>query len=247
MNGRRAALALATLLAFPVAASASELTDGIRDVLDDLDRGIEEARVWKLHVRPTFSESVIWTDNVFLNDRGERPFRLVRVAGPNGLIEDPVRLRNIQRSVADFRRVESSGRVDDVISRTDLGVGLVLPVNPEMSKLFDAKEMTVLSAQVRRHEYMDRNELDNGDFALSTDVFGFLSDILDWSAGNRFWVRAGADHSRLEEPLDTDIVELQQIGIRSVDFKNFERTESEFRLDAGLTENRFDASIGGAQ
>ncbi len=236
-----AALALALLAP---RASAGDLTESIAQTMDNLDKQIEEARVWKFGVRPRFSQSIIWTDNVYLNDRGERPIRLIGATGPNGFVTDPKKLRQIQRGLSDFNDVESVGRVDDFISRTQLGADLVLPVNPEYTKIFKANEIKVFSADLRHHEYFDENDLDSTDFTLSSDVFGFLSDIIDFERGNRFWVRAGGDYSRLEEPLDTNIVELQQIGIASVNFRSFERNELELRAAAGYRHNLLDASLG---
>ncbi len=237
--------ALVGLAWFPAVARAGTLTDDIQDLLDDADKRIEAAHVWKFQIRPEVRTSVIWTDNVFLNDEDEEPFRLVAIAGPGGLVKDPVKLRNAQRSVSDFRKVASRGVVGDYILRSEVGIGLELPVNPDYTKLFDRESLQVLSARVRHHEYADENSLDNTDYSLSTDIFGVLSDLLSWKEGNAFWVRAAADYSRLEEPLDTDIVELQQIGIRSVNFRHFERVESSVRADAGYDRNRLDASIGG--
>lgn len=225
-------------------ALANDLNESIQDTLDNIDEQIEGARVWKFGVRPNFRQGLIWTDNVYLNDSGEQPYRLIGVTSNKGFITDPKKLQRIQQSVPDFRNLESEGRVSDWLSRTVLGASLVLPVNPDYTKLFDKDEMDVLFAEVRHHEYFDENDLDSTDFTFGSDVFGFLSDIFDFEQGNRFWVRGGGEYSRLKEPLDTDITQLQQIGIASVDFHEFERTEWEVRLDAGYRYNRFDASAG---
>ncbi len=246
------ALALTVLASLALSAatpaSAGELTEGIQDSLNDLEKQIEEARVWKFRLRPSFSQSVIWTDNVYLNDKGEQPFRLTAVTGPNGTIKNRNALRAIENGavVKDFKDLQSEGRVQDTIFRTELSLGFVLPVNPEMTKLFEASEINVFTASAQAYNYVNENDLDNTGYQFTSDVFGFLDDLLSYSGGNKIWVRAKADYRNITEPLDTDIVQLQQVGILAVDFRDFERTEAKGDLDVGFREGKFDGFIGGS-
>ena len=237
-----AAIAAVALTASP--SFASDLNATIAETLDNFSEQVEQVRVWKFGIQPTFSQGLIWTDNVYLNDRNEQPYTLTSVSGPNGVIQDKQKLNRIQRYQPDFAGLESKGRVGDWILESDLGIGLVLPVNDEYTKLFKASQLNVLTASLRHHEYFKENDLDSTDYNFSSDVFGFLDDLFEFEHGNRFWVRAGGEYSKLEEPLDTDITQLQQIGIGSVDFLKFERTEWEIHGDAGYRYNRLDAMVG---
>lgn len=241
-----AALAL-MLFAAPAWAEEGDLNASIEDTLDSLQTTIEEARLWKFHVRPSFSQSVIWTDNVYLNDSGEQPFTLTSVITSNGnVITNKQALNAIENTVPDFKDLQSEGRVQDTIFKSNLDLGLVLPINDEMTKLFQVNELNVLSGYVTNYNYVNENDLDATDYGFKSDVFGFLDDLLSYSGGNKIWVRAKLNYEKVSEPLDTDIVELQQIGILRVDFLEFERKEYEGDLDIGFREGKFDGFVGGS-
>ncbi len=245
MTKRRVALAagMALLLAQP--AFADSLSESVQDLLDDVQRQVDDARVWKLHVRPTFSQSVIYTDNVFLNDRAEQPFRLIGIAGPGGFTADPGILARRQSRLRDFQNVESEGRIDDLIVKSSLGLGFSLPLNPTKTKLFQRKSIEVLSVTATNSEYMDRNELDNTNFALESEILGLFSDLLDFSWGDRLSFRLHDTYSKIEEPLDTPIVDLQQNAILSTQFDDFGRTENLLEAEVGYDYGRLDAKLGG--
>lgn len=246
MKLRTAAALVLALLAVPAHAEESDLNASIEATLNDFEKTVKDARLWKFHIQPTFSQSVIWTDNVYLNDRGEQPFKLTSVITPNGsVITNPQALNAIEDSVPEFRDLQSEGRVDDTIFKSNLGLGLVLPINEEKSKLFQVEQLNVLSGSVTHYEYVNENDLDTTDYGFNSDLFGFLDELLSYDGGNKFWVRAQAKYDKITEPLDTDIVELQQIGILRVDFADFERTESQGDLDFGFREGKFDGFIGG--
>jgi hypothetical protein len=135
--------------------------------------------------------------------------------------------------------------VSDFIIQSELGADLILPVNKEYSDFFRKDRITVLGLTVRNQEYLDENELDNNSIFLHTDVFGFLSDLLDVQWGNGFWVRAKDDFSRLRDPLDTEIRLLRQQGLTPVkNFHDFARTENTANLDVGWKGSQLDAAVG---
>ncbi len=238
----------AGFVAFAAAPALAQdsVTDRVEEFLANTQKQVEQAKLWKFEVHPSLRESVIWTDNVFLNDRGEDPLILRSMTTPGGTI-----VRN--RSVLDrfeerhpaFRDRQSQGRVDDFIIQSELGVDLRLPVNEEYSRAFQQKYMTILGLKVRNQEYLDVNELDNTSVFLDTDVFGFLSDLLNAQWGNVIWVRFRDSFSRLNDPLDASILQLNQTGLTSIkDFQDFERTENTANLDVGYTGNMIDAVVG---
>jgi hypothetical protein len=239
------AAALLFVLAAPALAEES-LSDSIEQFLSNAQKQVDETRVWKFHLVPYFKQSVIYTDNVYLNDEDENPVRLTHVFLPGGVvISDPARLERIAANTPEFADTESLGRLDDFILQTEVGGDLVLPVNDEYENAFQRKAMTLLGGRVRVQEYLDRNELDNTSVFLHTDMFGFINDILNREWGRSFWVRVKDDYSKLKDPLDTEIRLLQQTGITTVaSFHDFGREENTFNFDTGWQGNKVDASIG---
>ena len=236
----------ALFLLCPHAFAAESLSDSIEQFLANAQKTVDETRIWKFHLVPSLKQSVIYTDNVYLNDEDENNVQLTHVFLPgNVVISDPDRLARIAANTPEFQDTESLGRLDDFILQTEVGGALVLPINEEYSKAFQRKSMTLLDARVRVQEYLDRNELDNTSVFLHTDLFGFINDILNREWGRSFWVRVKDDYSKLKDPLDTEIRLLQQTGITTVaNFNDFGREENTFNLDTGWNGNKVDAAVG---
>ena len=242
----RALLVSSIVLAGSGHAFADSLSDSIEQFLADTDKTIEDTKIWKIHVRPALTESVIWTDNVFLNDRGEKALSLQRILTPSGqsISFSPKRARAIERRLLpDSGKI---GREDDFIIRSKLDLDFEIPVNPEVSRVFDdVDSITVLSAEVSNQEYLDLNELDNTSFTLGTDLFGFVGDLIDFQAGNRIWVRGRNEFSRVTDPLDATFRFLARDGIGTIStFRDFERDENTANLDIGYEGGRVNAEVG---
>src|SRR6188474_665361 len=65
-------LAVAALLG--VASSSygdDSLSDSVERFLQTVQDRVQDTKLWKIRFKPTLRESVIWTDNVFLNDVDE--------------------------------------------------------------------------------------------------------------------------------------------------------------------------------
>lgn len=247
MTAHRGALALAATLGAAAPAFAQDsLSGSIERFLNNTQSALEENKIWKIRVRPSLRESVIFTDNVFLNDEDENPVRLLRVQGPGAtVITDPRRLEQIAATVPEFRDTETRGRESDFIIQSELAVDFVLPVNEDKSKLFGANEITLLSVKGRNQEYLDVNELDNNSLFLKTDIFGFVNDLIGGEWGNGFWLRVQDDYSKLRDPLDASIRLLAQTGVTLVDsFDDFGREENTFNFDTGWRGSKVDASAG---
>jgi hypothetical protein len=238
--------ACAMLLLTGSALAAESLSDSIEQFLANTQKTVDETRIWKLHLRPAFKQSVIYTDNVYLNAEDENPVTLTGVFGPgNIVITDPDRLEQIAANTPEFQDTATKGRVGDFILQSELSTDFVLPVNQEYQDAFHRKAMTLLGAKVRVQEYLDENDLDNTSIFLHTDVFGFVNDLLNREWGRSFWVRVKDDYSRLKDPLDTEIRLLQQTGITTVaDFQDFGREENTFNFDTGWNGAKVDASAG---
>lgn len=221
------------------------LSDSIERFLADADKAVEDTKIWKIHVRPALSESVIWTDNVFLNDSGEKALSLQRIltAGGQTLRFSPREARAIEK-----RFLPDSGsldREDDFIIQSKLDLDFEIPVNPEVTRVFEEEALTLLSVQVSNQEYLDLNELDNTSFSLGTDLFGFLGDLMSFEGGNRIWVRARNEYNRVTDPLDATFRFLSQNNVSTISqFRDFERDENTANLDIGYEGGRIDAEIG---
>lgn len=229
--------------------AADSLKDSVQQFLNDAQTEVDEARIWKFHLKPSLRESIIWTDNVYLNDDHESNLRLTQVTNTSTgeVITDKATLARIQASQEDFVDAESQDRVDDLIFQSELGLDFVLPVNEAYSKAFKMDRMTILGAKVRNQQYLDRSELDNNSVFLHTDLFGFLADLMNQRWGENVWVRVRDDYSYLRDPLDTSIRLLRQDGITQVKgFEDFGRTENTFNFDVGIhgPESPMDASVG---
>lgn len=247
-SARRATVAMGALLLTAVpAAAADSLSESVEQFLNNTQTKIEETKIWKLRIKPTLHESVIWTDNIYLNAADENPVTLTRVLGPGAtVVTDPAQLARIASTIPDFEDTATQGRESDFIFQSELGTDLVLPVNEKYSKAFDKLEqMTLLGVKVRNQEYLDHNELDNNSVFLRTDVFSFINDLLNQQWGNNVWVRMSDEYSDLNDPLDASIRLLQSGGISTVDqFTDFGRKENLFNLDAGWNGAKVDASMG---
>ncbi len=247
-TARRATVAVgALLLGAAPAVAADSLSESVERFLNNTQTKIEETKIWKLRVKPSLRESLIWTDNIFLNADDENPVKLTRVLGPGAtIVTDPDQLARIAATNPDFADTATQGRESDFIIQSELGVDLVLPVNEEYTKAFGGLEqMTFLGAKVRNQEYLDHNELDNNSVFLRTDVFSFINDLLNQRWGNNLWIRVSDEYSDLNDPLDATIRLLQQDGISNVDqFDDFGRKENLFNLAVGWIGAKTDATLG---
>ncbi len=245
--GLTSAVTGAVLLAAAPASAADSLKDSVEQFLNNAQTRVEDTKVWKFQIRPSLRESIIWTDNVFLNDDDEQDLRLLRVTDQTtgAVITDKATLDAIAASQPGFQKAQSQGRESDFIMQSELGLDFILPVDDAKNKAFKKDHLTILGVKVRNQEYFDVNELDNNSLFLHTDLFGFLTDLMNQQWGNNVWVRVRDDYSYLEDPLDTEIRILGQTGISPVkDFSDFGRTENTFRFDAGINGNQCDASVG---
>lgn len=247
-RGAALAVAFGMLLAVPALAQdsgqESELSRSIEKALNDMQEHVDSAVLDtklpvldRIRVRPSLKESLIWTDNVFMNDQKEDPIRVLTVTNGNRRFYDPANVPGLEARYPDLARLsqqETRGRVDDLIIQSELTLDFETEVNEEKSKLFERKTLKVLGLQVRNQEYMDINELDNTSIMLSSDVFAFISDLFDVKNGNRIWVRTKVDYENIEDPLDIEIPLLQPTRVGSVDeFDEFGRTEVTALLDVG--------------
>jgi len=229
------------------ALAADSLASSVEQFLNNTQTKIEDTKVWKFHVRPSLRESAIWTDNIFLNDDHEQDLRLTRVTDTTtgDAITDPATLERIASRQRDFQNEKTQGRQSDYIFQSELGLDFVMPVNDEKSKAFKQDHLTILGVKVRDQQYLDHDELDNNSVFLHTDLFGFLTDLMNQEWGRNVWVRVKDDYSYLRDPLDTSIRLLRQDGITTVkNFNDFGRTENTFNVDGGINGPEADASIG---
>ncbi len=247
------------------AVAGDTLTDTIDDYLKDADRFVKETKVWKFNLQPRLRESLIWTDNLFLNDDNEQNLMLDKItrvsnsfdgsgSNPNTrvirrpgvhIINDPQVLRLAEDVIPQFQK-DSRGRVDDAILQTDFELDLVLPLNnEEYEKFFDRDELNILGVELRNQEYLDENRLDNTSIFLRTDIFGFISDLFDASWGEDVWVRMSNDYQEIRDPLDSPVrlIAADQLATEK-EFEDFKRTENTFRASGGYNANKADISGG---
>lgn len=248
-TARRTSIAAITLLAAGAPALAADsLSDSIEQFLQNTQTKLDETKIWKFHIKPSLRESVIWTDNVFLNDDGENNVQLLSVTDKTTKVvtTNPARLDRIAAHMPEFNDTATEGRQSDFIIQSDLGLDFTIPVNPSYSKAFRVNDqMTLLGVHVKNQEYLDNNDLDNTSVTLRSDLFGFLSDLLNVSWGNGFWVRARDDYSQLKDPLDTTIRQLRRDGLGTIrTFRDFSRTENTANLDVGYNGNLVDVTVG---
>jgi hypothetical protein len=242
-----AAAAGAVLLASAPAFAGDSLKDSVEQFLNNTQTKVEDTKVWKFHLKPSLRESVIWTDNVYLNDDDEQDLRLTKVTNTatGAVITDPGTLDKIAAGLPSFANAKSQGRDGDFIVQSELGLDFVVPVDDAKFKAFKRDQMTILGVKVRSQEYLDHNELDNNSIFLHTDLFGFLTDLMNQQWGEHVWVRVRDDYSYLRDPLDSEIRVLGQTGINGVKrFNDFGRTENTFNFDTGVNGNECDASVG---
>jgi hypothetical protein len=247
MTARRAAIVAAGLcIATGPALADDSLSDSVEKFLQQTQDKIADSKLWKFEVRPSLHESVIWTDNIYLNAKDEDNVILTRVTGNGVDIKNPAQLARIEQTLPDFRDTSTQGRQSDFIIQSDLNVDIVLPVNDSYTKAFgNKKSMEILGVEVKNQEYLDHNELDNNSVFLHTNLFGFISDLFNVEAGNNFWIHVKDDFSKLKDPLDTSIRLLRQDGLTSLrSFNDFERTENTANIDVGWNGGNVDASAG---
>lgn len=249
-HGKNIAVSLASAALLCTAGSTlaeDSLSDSIERFLQNTQNSIDDTKLWKVHLKPSLRESFIWTDNVFLNAEDEDNVILKRITNNStgNVITNRDQLEQIEQRIPDFKDTGTEGRVGDYILQTEPTLDFVVPVNENYFKAFGREQMTILGVQVRNQEYMHRQDLDNTSIFLRTDIFGFLSDLLSFEAGNNWWIRVKDDFSRLRDPLDTSIRLQLQDGLgRIKQFKDFERTENTANLDFGYNGGQFDVSAG---
>jgi hypothetical protein len=213
--------AFATLLTLAAGSNAlaadGSLSDSIESFLNDVEELVKSAKIGPVNIRPSLRESLIWTDNVFLNDSGERNLTLTRVTKGTTVIADSTTLNSIARNLPDFATADTRGKVSDTLLQSMLTLGFEMPVNEEYTKAFKADRLTLLEVEVKNQEYFDENQLDNTSINLRTDVFSFLSDMVAFEHANEIWVRGRAEYSKLTDPLDAQIRLINDAGITVVD------------------------------
>jgi hypothetical protein len=248
MTAGRAAIAAALLLTVTMPAFAGDsLSDSVEQFLTNAQSKIDETKLWKFHVKPTLRESVIFTDNIFQNAAHENPVTLTRVYGPGAtVITNPGQLAAIQSTVPDLANTATEGRVNDFIFQSDLDARLVLPVNEDYTKAFNnLKEMTILGVEARNQEYASNSTLDNTSLLVNTNVFAFISDLLNQTWGRNFWVHAKDEYSHITDPLDSSLRTLTSNGLQTNHtFKDFGRKENTANLDVGWNGPKVFASAG---
>jgi hypothetical protein len=240
-----AALLLLTVTTHAVADDS--LSDSIERFLQNAQNKIDETKIWKFRIEPSLRESLIYTDNVFQNAAHENPVTLTRVSGPGGtVITDPGQLAQIAGTVPAFAQSATEGRVSDFIFQSDLNTKLVLPVNEDYTKAFNGlKEMTILGVEVKNQKYFSEHDVDNTSVFINTNVFGFLSDILNVQWGNQFWIHAKDQYSHITDPLDSSLRTLSSTSLNTTHtFKEFGRKENTANLDAGWNGPKVYASAG---
>lgn len=230
-------------------ADEGSLSDSIEKFLNDVEEQVKNAKIGPVNLRPSLRESIIWTDNVFLNDTDERGLTLKRLTVVRGsqvtVITDRSRLNAIARATPDFSSADTRGRVSDELLQSQLTLGFEMPVNEEYTKAFKKDRLTLLEAEVKNQEYFDENRLDNTSINLRTDIFSFVSDLFSFESANEFWVRGRGEYSKLTDPLDAQIRLINDSGITTVDsFNDFQRTETTGEAQVGWKRNRYDAMVG---
>ncbi len=250
-NGNRVRRTLtavgATLVVGGPALAADSLSDSVEQFLNRAQTKIDDTKIWKFQVKPSLRESVIWTDNVYLNDRNENDLKLTKVTDTSSgaVTTDPGQLARIAAGLPDFKDATSLGRKSDFIFQSEVGADLILPVNDSYYNAFKQHQLTILGIKARDQQYLNRDELDNNSLFLHTDLFGFVSDLMNQQWGDRVWVRARDDYSYLRDPLDAEIRVLGQTRITEVKrFNDFGRTENTANVDAGFNGAECDASLG---
>jgi hypothetical protein len=244
--GAAAAAAGAALLMSAPAFAADSLKDSVEQFLNNTQTKVEDTKIWKFHIKPSLRESVIWTDNVYLNDDHEQEIKLTKVTNTTtgAVVTDPGTLAQIQKTQPGLED-NNIGRDGDFIIQSELGLDFVVPVDEAKYKAFKREQMTILGVKVRNQEYLDHNELDNNSIFLHTDLFGFLTDLMNQQWGEHVWVRVRDDYSYLRDPLDSEIRVLGQTGVNGIKrFNDFGRTENTFNFDTGVNGNQCDASVG---
>jgi len=245
--GRIAAAAALLLTVAMPALAADSLSDSVEQFLTNSQNKIDETKLWKFRVKPTLRESVIFTDNIFENAAHENPVTLTRVFGPGAtVITDPAQLAQISKTVPDLANTGTDGRVNDFIFQSDADVRLVLPVNDEYSKAFSGlKEMTILGVQVKNQKYASNSSLDNTSLYLNSNLFGFLSDLLNAQWGHNFWIHAKDTYSHITDPLDASLRTLSSGGLNTNhEFNDFGRKENTLNVDAGWNGAKVYATVG---
>src|SRR5262245_41120504 len=100
----RKLLAVATLCCTASSAFADDLSESVERFLQSVQDRVQDTKLWKIRFRPPLRESVIWTDNVFLNDVDEDNVHLNAVfdQSTGEVITDPDRLAEIEKTQPEF-------------------------------------------------------------------------------------------------------------------------------------------------
>src|SRR5262245_41889426 len=103
-TGRFALVPAGALLLLTAPALAQDtVSDSVEQFLADTQKRVDETRIWKFHLVPSLKQSLIYTDNVYLNDDDENNVTLTRVSGPGAIvITDPDRLAQIAANTPEF-------------------------------------------------------------------------------------------------------------------------------------------------
>jgi hypothetical protein len=208
-------------MGLPAAASESEAPvvesagspgtmDTIQNWLDQADDAIDGVTLWKFKIGVSFTERMIYDDNVYLNDDDE----------PN-----------------------TEGRADSIISETSLGLSLLLPTNPDYSRLFKRDTVNILSYEATYLWYFNEPDTSNLAHSISTDLFGFFKDLFKLTGeGSRFYFRVQDTLDFKTDPLDLELKNLRLTGFPTLkSFDKLERWENRFHAMLGYDGNLFRA------
>ncbi|MCU0726191.1 MAG: hypothetical protein MUE73_10435 [Planctomycetes bacterium] len=204
------------LLVASTAASAQD--DVLESVNDFLRRSSSQMQVdWPIEgarFKPFFSQKFVYDDNIWQNDDHE---------GRDVWIDpdlDPITGDNGPQSPRRLTR----GREWDVSSETTARLAYIIPVNDKYIKLFDRQWITLLEYEATVTEFLGRGGVDYIDQKLDTDLFGFLTDLLNVSGElNNVYYEGGASWSDITDPLDINVIDLY--SFYSVNEEYIRRTE----------------------
>src|SRR5690349_897926 len=117
--GRATCTVAAVLAAAAPALAADSLSDSVEQFLNNTESTIHETKLWKFEMRPSLRESVIWTDNIFLNDDNEKTVTLNAIIDTNNpsnpIDTNPAHLAHAEATLPQFKDRNTQGRESDFI------------------------------------------------------------------------------------------------------------------------------------
>jgi hypothetical protein len=184
------------------AAPATPPGPGMWASLDDFmkrtGRTLEETRVLGMRIRPSLSESIVYTDNAFYQDDDE--FIVADLDPPDDPTPGP----------ANPKIEKGRGRVAEVVNIADLSVAFDIDVSPRLTPALGdgVRTLTVLRGTVTSIEYLRHGDSPDAlNYSIGLDYAGLLNQALERLrkfdiSKNAFWFRVEGDYSRVTDPLD---------------------------------------------